>query len=279
MPGETNDIGKNKPLIKKVCETKRRITMKVEFSSKAQKIYLQVVKICSDFLSKTQKIYLQAIGNGGEDKKVVIGILIGCLAITFIVGVVVGSSFGSSASDGSSVKSKGSFNKKFEGNYEFLITHMTPMSLFSETPDMGLAPITIKIMKGSNGDYKGQMTITTLIGNYGWGFQSDTTEHTYELENLMPSKDTLNFLISAMYSPNINFSLVKGKPNHLYISRLLFDENFFGGGIIGPVFFEKCSDANPAFVKQIGRMLVFKELKMNNIQAEKQMNEMLRACK
>jgi hypothetical protein len=181
--------------------------MKVEFSSKIKKMYLLIVGTGANFLSKVQKIYLQAIGSGGEDKKIVIGILMGCLATTFIVGIIIGSSFGSSASDGSSV-TKGGFSKKFEGDYTFLISHTIAIKnpydksravVSGITPSkfIGLAPITIKIMKSGDGAYKGQMTITTLTSNFGLGLMNDTEEHTYELKNIMASKDTLSFLISS----------------------------------------------------------------------------------
>jgi len=249
----------------------------------------------ADFLSKVKKVYLQAIGSGGEDKSIVIGVLVGCLVLVFVIGIIIGTSF--SGSSGVSGGGKAKLGKGFAGSYEFWISH----NIYTRNPYtrenkysweksgnswlMGLAPVKINIEKGKDGDYKGQLMITTLMGNHGFGHTEVEQEHTFELKNFMTSKDTLNFLISSSESysssPNVRFALVKGKSNLLYISSVLFNDFSFGHSYYGPSF-RSCFETNPAFVKHEGQMLVFKELDMSSDKAKeqvfRQMAEKYRDC-
>jgi hypothetical protein len=61
---------------------------------------------------------------------------------------------------------------------------------------------------------------------------------------------------------------------------MLFEGFFFGAIVLGPSF-EECYEANPAFVKQDGQKLVFKELQTGKdigIDLQRQMYEKYRAC-
>jgi hypothetical protein len=174
-------------------------------------------------------------------------------------------------------------NKNFAGDYIFLVPHKKSVtnpyvketySWFGQTKTkesqstiIALLPIKLKIVKEGK-EYKGQLLMNRFNQNmFGFDYD-DTTEIYFEMKNFLTSGDTLNFSMSAtsvLGHSDIRGFLIKGNTNMLGISKNLIDE-------------PECYELNPAFVKKDGQMFVFKELKSNNVEAEKQMIPAYRSC-
>jgi len=173
--------------------------------------------------------------------------------------------------------------KNFAGDYVFLVPHKKIVAnpyvketykWFGQTKTkeststiIALLPIKLKIVKDGK-EYKGQFLMNRFSQNmFGFDYD-DTTEVYFEMKNFLISGDTLNFSMSAasvLGHSDIRGFLVKGNTNVLGISKNLIDE-------------PECYELNPAFVKQDGQMFLFKELKSNGVETEKQMIPAYRSC-
>ena len=176
--------------------------------------------------------------------------------------------------------------KDFSGDYVFFVPHIknvsnpyvketykywgTNRTRESQSKIIALLPIKLKIVKDGK-DYKGQFLMNRFNQTmFGFDYK-DTTEIYFEMKNFLVSKDTLNFSlpgtnIFGTKVPDMRGFLVKSSVNLLAVSKNLIDE-------------PECLESNPAFVKQDGQMIIFKELKkLSGSEAEKQMIPAYRSC-